>query len=104
MSRSTTARSTTFAISSSSSIAGKIAEHSGVNQLTNKGPAVEGGFRTAAEGEEGARNKAQFDANPISWEKKMENFPKYVRRQNLTRFLVLYEIFKQIVEVKGSIV
>jgi len=34
----------------------------------------------------------------------MENFPKYVRRQNLTRFLALYEIFKRIVTVKGSIV
>jgi hypothetical protein len=33
----------------------------------------------------------------------MEHFPKYVRRQNLTRFLALYEIFQRIIEVKGSI-
>lgn len=72
--------------------------------MNENGPAVAGGFRTEAEGEEGARNKAQFDANSLPWEKKMENFPKYVRRQNLTRFLALYEIFKQVVEVKGSII
>ena len=66
--------------------------------------AVEGGLRTSAESEEAGRLKDCFDKNPESWEVKMENFPKYVRRQNLTRFIALYEIFKQIVEVKGSIV
>jgi hypothetical protein len=34
----------------------------------------------------------------------MENFPKYVRRQNLTRFLSLYEIFKLALPVKGSVI
>ena len=72
--------------------------------MTKQGPAVSGGFRTEAESQEAPRNKACFDANSLSWEKKMENFPKYVRRQNLTRFLVLYEIFKKIVDVKGSII
>ena len=65
---------------------------------------VAGGLRTAAELEEGARNRACFDRNPASWESKIENFPKYVRRQNLTRFLALYEIFKRVLSVKGSIV
>lgn len=72
--------------------------------MNNKGAAVAGGFRTEAEGQEAALNKALFDANSLPWERKMENFPKYVRRQNLTRFLALYEIFKQVVEVKGSII
>lgn len=67
-------------------------------------PAVEGGFRTEAERNEAACIKACFDRNPESWEKKLENFPKYVRRQNLTRFLALYEIYKRILPVKGSIV
>ena len=31
-------------------------------------------------------------------------FPKYVRRQNITRFLSLYEIYKKVVKVKGSII
>ncbi|MBV6417034.1 MAG: hypothetical protein CMLOHMNK_01667 [Steroidobacteraceae bacterium] len=66
--------------------------------------AVEGGFRTGAEREEATRLKACFDRNPEAWEKKLENFPKYVRRQNLTRFLALYEIYKRILPVKGSIV
>jgi hypothetical protein len=34
----------------------------------------------------------------------MEAFPKYVRRQNLTRLFAQYEIFKKIIDVKGSIV
>ena len=65
---------------------------------------AEGGFRTSAEAEEATTNKECFEKNPDSWEKKLEAFPKYVRRQNLTRFLALYEIFKRAVPVKGSIV
>lgn len=37
-------------------------------------------------------------------EVRLENFTKYVRRQDLKRFLALYEIFKLILPVKGSIV
>lgn len=65
---------------------------------------VEGGLRTSAEQEEAKRNHECFAKNPEPWEKKLENFPKYVRRQNITRFLALYEIFKRILPVKGSIV
>jgi hypothetical protein len=68
------------------------------------GIAVSGGLRTDAERTEGSRNRALFEANPSTWETKLENFPKYVRRQNLTRFMALYEIFKLIMPVKGSIV
>jgi len=35
---------------------------------------------------------------------KLDNFPKYVRRQAIARFLARYELFKMIVNVKGSIV
>jgi len=66
--------------------------------------AVSGGLRTDAEKLEAPRNRACFEQNPESWETKIENFPKYVRRQNLTRFLALNEIFKRIIPVKGSIV
>lgn len=65
---------------------------------------VAGGFRTNAEQQESDLNRQLFEANPSSWEVKMENFPKYVRRQNITRFLALYEIFKKAACVKGSIV
>ena len=72
--------------------------------MSDKKARVSGGFRTDAEASEAGLNHEWFDRNPGSWESKMENFPKYVRRQNLTRFLVLYEIFKKVLEVKGSIV
>jgi hypothetical protein len=65
---------------------------------------VSAGLRTTAEQQEGSRNRALFEANPSSWETKLENFPKYVRRQNLTRFMALYEIFKRVLPVKGSVV
>ena len=70
----------------------------------NDGIKVSGGLRTRAEEIDASRNKACFDSNPDSWETKLENFPKYVRRQNLTRFLALYEIFKKVLEIKGSVV
>jgi len=65
---------------------------------------VAGGLRTSAEQEEASRIHSCFDKNPSAWEAKLENFPKYVRRQNLTRFLALYEIFKLVLPIKGSIV
>lgn len=65
---------------------------------------VRGGLRTEAESAEAGRNRACFERNPESWEKKLENFPKYVRRQNLTRFMALYEIFKRVLPIKGSVV
>lgn len=70
--------------------------------ITN--PSVEGGFRTNAERGEAAAIKACFDRNPEPWDKKLENFPKYVKRQNLTRFLALYELYKRVLHVKGSVV
>ncbi|KHD90002.1 MAG: dTDP-6-deoxy-L-hexose 3-O-methyltransferase [Bdellovibrio sp. ArHS] len=65
---------------------------------------VEAGLRTNAEKVEAQLIKECFEKNPEPWEKKLENFPKYVRRQNLTRFLALYEIFKRVQPVKGSII
>lgn len=35
---------------------------------------------------------------------KMENFPKYVSRQSMARYMALYEIFKLVLPVQGSIV
>ena len=65
---------------------------------------VEGGLRTTAEQNESKLVKRCFDKNTDDWEKKIENFPKYVKRQNLTRFLALYELYKRILPIKGSIV
>lgn len=63
-----------------------------------------GGFRTAAEAEIGKRLEAIFLNNPATVEEKLENFPKYIRRQRVTRYLALYELFKLCMPVKGSIV
>lgn len=72
--------------------------------MNNNQIAVEAGLRNPAEKLEAGMNRDCFERNPEPWETKMENFPKYVRRQNLTRFLALYEIFKKVLNVKGSIV
>jgi hypothetical protein len=45
-----------------------------------------------------------FNRSPGSATEKLENFAKYVPRQNLARFLVRYELFKMIQDVQGSIV
>jgi len=73
-------------------------------KLIKKKVSAEGGFRTKKEEIESSLIKACFDKNPETWEKKIENFPKYVKRQNLTRFIALYEIYKRILPIKGSIV
>jgi hypothetical protein len=61
-------------------------------------------FRTAAEQETGKNIAAIFSgcADPV--EIRLENFPKYVRRNQLKRFLALYELFKLVLPVKGSVV
>ncbi len=61
-------------------------------------------FRTAAEQEVGKNIENIFNSCPDPVEIKLENFPKYVRRQHLKRFLALYEIFKLALPVKGSVV
>jgi hypothetical protein len=61
-------------------------------------------FRTKSELQVGQAIASIFDQSAESTETKLENFPKYVRRQHLKRFLALYEIFKLALPVKGSII
>ena len=61
-------------------------------------------FRTNEEKEVGKNIEHIFNACPDPIEIKLENFTKYVRRQHLKRFLAMYEIFKLILPIKGSIV
>lgn len=61
-------------------------------------------FRTPIEQEVGKNIANIFQRTPDSVEHKLENFPKYVRRQHLKRFLALYELFKLALPVKGSVV
>jgi hypothetical protein len=61
-------------------------------------------FRTSAEEQVGPAIAQIFERCPDPVDIRLENFPKYVRRQHLKRFLALYEIFKLVLPVKGSIV
>jgi hypothetical protein len=61
-------------------------------------------YRTEAENEVGRQIEAIFERSPESIETRLENFPKYVRRQQLKRFLAMYEVFKRVLPVKGSVV
>lgn len=45
-----------------------------------------------------------FETSPLSTKEKLDGFEKYVRRQQLSRFLVRYELFKLNQDIKGSIV
>lgn len=47
---------------------------------------------------------ALFESEPVDLIERIEAFPKYVSRQAIAKFLTKYEIFKQILEVNGSIV
>ena len=68
---------------------------------TERSPHV---YRTEAEKAVGREIAEIFDRSADSVETRLENFPKYVRRQHLKRFLALYEIFKRVLPVKGSVV
>ncbi len=61
-------------------------------------------FRTSIEQEVGKSVERIFTECSDSIETKLENFTKYVRRQHLKRLLAMYEIFKRVADVKGSIV
>lgn len=61
-------------------------------------------FRTEAEQQVGKNIERIFNQCPDPVEIKLENFPKYIRRQHLKRFLAMYEIFKLALPVKGSVV
>ena len=61
-------------------------------------------FKTPAEKVVGPALAAIFETCADSTEDKLASFPKYARRQHLKRFLAMYEIFKLVMPVKGSVV
>lgn len=63
-----------------------------------------GMFQTATERHVGAEIVRVFESSADTVEQRLANFPRYVRRANLTRLLALYELFKLVLPVKGSIV
>ena len=65
---------------------------------------AEGPFRKKIEAEVSAEYAKIFAQSPDSIEDKLHNFIKYTRRQDLTRLMARYEIFKKCLHVKGSVV
>lgn len=65
---------------------------------------AEGLLRTEAERAAAAAYARIFSDSPDDTATKLQHFAKYVRRQDLTRLLARYEIFKRVLPVKGSIV
>jgi hypothetical protein len=61
-------------------------------------------LRTSQEEQVGPRLVEIFERPGDPVEAKLENFPKYARRKTVTRFITLYELFKQALDVKGSVV
>lgn len=61
-------------------------------------------YRTETEKDVAKQVADIFERSGDLLEVRLENFPKYVRRQHLKRFLALYELFKLALPVKGSIV
>ena len=61
-------------------------------------------FKTEAEKRVGHAVARIAEACHDPLEVQFENFPKYVRRQHLKRFLAMYEIFKLTLPVKGSVI
>jgi hypothetical protein len=51
-------------------------------------------LKTEAEREVGKNIERIFEECSDPIEVKLQNFPKYVRRQHLKRFLAMYELFK----------
>lgn len=61
-------------------------------------------FKTKQEQIAGKNIENIFNNCADSIETKLENFTKYVRRVPLKRFLAMYEIFKKVLPVKGSVI
>ena len=61
-------------------------------------------FKTPQEAAVGPAVADVFERSRDSTEHKLETFPRYVRRQHLKRFLSMYELYRRILPVKGSIV
>jgi hypothetical protein len=61
-------------------------------------------LKTKVEALAGKRIAEVFQSSNVPLDLKLETFPIYSRRKTVTRFLALYEIFKLVSEVKGSVV
>lgn len=63
-----------------------------------------GFLQTGAEQEVAERLAEIFSASPDPLRVQLDVLPRYMRRKHFTRLIALYELFKQVLDVKGSIV
>lgn len=79
-----------------------------MSEQTNGGSLKELGHHAAkyTKGEEGAVGDLSeaFDLSRLPLAQRLQTFPRHVRRQDIARFLVKYEIFKQSLQANGSVV
>ena len=61
-------------------------------------------FQTDVERKVGPLIADAFERSADSLEVRLATFPRYARRSHITRFLALYELFKLVIPVKGSII
>ena len=62
------------------------------------------GLGSSRDREVSEKRKQLFAQNHFSNEDMLQNFPSFVRRINVTRFLAQYELFKMVQDLPGSIV
>lgn len=74
------------------------------SEQTAAGVSGEGFLRTGGEHEAAEIYARLFEQNPEPTTARLSHFAKYVRRQDMTRLLARYEIFKRVLDVKGSII
>jgi len=60
--------------------------------------------RTQNEVENTARLAQLFESSAIPTHAKLQGFPAWTKRQDISRFLARYELFKEVLNVNGSIV
>ncbi len=65
---------------------------------------AESNFRSDSETLAAQKIVETFENSKDSTADKLKTFPRYIRRQDATRFLACYEIFKRILNIKGSII
>lgn len=70
----------------------------------SKSIAAEANFRRQSEVEAAADYVRIFEESGDSTQNKLHNVMKYMRRQDITKLLARYEIFKKVLNVKGSVV
>lgn len=65
---------------------------------------AEANFRKNSETEAVSDYINIFESSADTLQNKLQNFIKYVRRQDLTKMIARYEIFKKVLGIKGSVV